>query len=801
MIGVAPRTEADDVSRSWAGSVTTVLPRALWSAALLLCAGCGGDGPDSAPDVATSNPATEAEPAAPAPALERASAPAPPGDPVVGGVPVPFRSQRAEFQAVADALTASENPFLGRGAVDGLRAQLASGTVPYFQRAQVQLALANKLLEHGEVDEAVGLLTQLVDQAEATFGAAMAVQQMSPVYARLCVAWLRKAEIENCILTHTASSCVFPLTGDGVHAEDAPARRALQVLERLAAAQPENLTVRWLLNVAAMAAGAWPDDVAAGRLLPPSAFASEADVGRFVDIAPRLGVDAFSLCGGVVCEDLTGDGWLDLLVSSYDPHQPLILYRATPGDPGEGGAPGGGGFEDDSARSRVDDQLGGLNLSAADFDDDGDVDVLVLRGAWLYDDGRIRNSLLANDGTGRFTDVTREAGLADPPRPSQTAAWGDFDGDGRLDLYVGNESRVVDDPRGDYPSQLFLNGGDGRFTDRARQAGVANDRFAKGVAAGDADNDGDLDLYVSNVGDNRLYRNDGEATFTDDAPAAGVTAPSGRSFACWFFDQDEDGWLDVFVSPFAATPGDLAAQALGRPTSAELPRLYRNTRDGRFADVTRQVGLDRVVLPMGADFGDLDNDGWLDLYLTTGDPSFETLMPNVMLRSDGGLRFQDVSASGGFGHLQKGHGVAFADLDHDGDQDVYHQLGGFYPSDGFFNALFENPGHGNRWLKVELVGAAANRGAVGARLRVVFDTPDGQRTLHRAVGSVSSFGGSPRRQELGLADAERVLRVEIDWPPPRGGTQVVQGVPLDAFVRITEGRPGFEGVPLSAVRF
>jgi hypothetical protein len=789
--------------------VTTLLGRFLPAAVLLVCASCGGDEPGEVSGPTIAEPAAQEHAAVPAPA--------PPGDPVVGGVVVPFRSQRDEFQAVADALTRSDNPFLGRGPLESLRAQLDSGTVPFFQRTQLQVALANKLLEHGEEDEAVALLTQLVSQAEATFGAAMAVQQMSPVYARLCVAWLRKAEVENCILLHTASSCVFPITGDGVHSVDGPARQALQVLERLAAAQPENLTVRWLLNVAAMAAGSWPDGVAAGRLLPPSAFASEADVGRFVDIAPRLGVDAFSLCGGVVCEDLTGDGWLDLLVSSYDPHQPLILYRATPGDstPGDsskgdssagavaGGEdlPGAGGFEDDSARSRVDDQLGGLNLSAADFDGDGDVDVLVLRGAWLYDDGQIRNSLLANDGSGRFTDVTREAGLADPPRPSQTAAWGDFDGDGQLDLYVGNESRVLDDPRGDYPSQLFLNGGDGRFTDRARQSGVANDRFAKGVAAGDADNDGDLDLYVSNVGDNRLYRNDGEATFTDDAPAAGVTAPSGRSFACWFFDQDEDGWLDVFVSPFAATPGDLAAQALGRPTSAELPRLYRNTHDGRFADVTRQVGLDRVVLPMGADFGDLDNDGWLDLYLTTGDPSFETLMPNVMLRSDGGRRFQDVSASGGFGHLQKGHGVAFADLDHDGDQDVYHQLGGFYPSDGFYNALFENPGHGNHWLKVELVGTAANRGAVGARLRVVFDTPDGERTLHRAVGSVSSFGGSPRRQELGLADAERVLRIEVDWPPPKGGTQVVEGVPLDGYVRITECRAGFEGVALSSVRF
>jgi len=719
-----------------------------------------------------------------------AASASPPGDPVIGGRPVPFRSQRAEFLAVAQALTQGSNRYLGRGALAQLQAQLESGELSASQRVQSQLAYAAKLLEHGDEQQAVALLAQVVSESEAVLGPG-ALPQMPGVYARLAVAWLRRAEVENCIQDHNIESCVFPLAGGGRHAADGPARQALALLERLVALQPDNLSARWLLNVAAMAAGTWPDELPDGQLLPPSSFASEDDIGRFTDVAHKLGVDAFSLCGGVVCEDLDGDGWLDLLVSSYDPHQPLIQYRAT----------GEGGFVDVSAESRVDDQLGGLNLSAADFDGDGDVDVLVLRGAWLYDDGQIRNSLLANDGTGAFTDVTREAGLAHPARPTQAAAWGDFDGDGQLDVYIGNESRVERDPRGDYPSQLFMNSGDGRLADHAASAGVANDRFAKGVCAGDADNDGDLDLYVSNVGDNRLYRNDGQGRFVDEAGAAGVTAPSGRSFACWFFDQDNDGWLDLFVSPFAAVPGDLAAQALGLPHRAELPRLYHNTRDGRFDDVTAARGMDRVVLPMGASFGDLDNDGWLDVYLTTGDPAFETLMPNVMLRNDGGQRYLDVSASGGFGHLQKGHGVAFADLDHDGDQDIYHQLGGFYPSDGYFNVLFENPGHDQRWLKLELVGRDANRGAVGARLRVLLETPGGERTLHRAVGSVSSFGGSPRRQELGLGDATRVLRVEVDWPAPGGGRQVWQDVPLDAMLRLTEGQSEFERVALRSVRF
>jgi hypothetical protein len=306
-----------------------------------------------------------------------------------------------------------------------------------------------------------------------------------------------------------------------------------------------------------------------------------------------------------------------------------------------------------------------------------------------------------------------------------------------------------------------------------------------------------MDLYVSNAGLNRLYRNNGDMTFTDVAGRLGVTEPAGRSFATWFFDYDNDGWLDLWVGAYSASIAELAAEYLGQHPQAAWPRLYRNNGDGTFTDKTRDLGLERVFLPMGANFGDFDNDGWLDIYLGTGDPGYETLMPNVALRNDAGRRFQDVTQSGGLGHLQKGHGIGFADLDNDGDQDVYHQLGAFYPGDAFRNALFLNPGHGNRFLVLELVGQRTNRMATGARIKVVLDTPSGARELHRAVGSVSSFGGSPRRQEIGLGDATAVSSVEVSWPVS-GERQVFRGVPLDSFQRIVEGEA--ELVPFHPTR-
>jgi hypothetical protein len=208
------------------------------------------------------------------------------------------------------------------------------------------------------------------------------------------------------------------------------------------------------------------------------------------------------------------------------------------------------------------------------------------------------------------------------------------------------------------------------------------------------------------------------------------------------------------------------------------------------------MGLAHPFLPMGANFGDFDDDGYLDIYLGTGDPAYETLTPNVAFRNDAGRRFQDITTSAGLGHLQKGHGIAFADLDEDGDQDVFHQLGGFYPGDRYASALFENPGHGNHYLHVALTGKRSNRSAVGARLRVDILEGGAERAICRAVGCVSSFGGSPMRQEIGLGKAERILSVQVVWPTT-GEVQEFTDVPLDSRIEIVEGAAGWSPLVVS----
>ena len=157
-----------------------------------------------------------------------------------------------------------------------------------------------------------------------------------------------------------------------------------------------------------------------------------------------------------------------------------------------------------------------------------------------------------------------------------------------------------------------------------------------------------------------------------------------------------------------------------------------------------------------------------------------------MYRNEAGLGFQNVTYSGGFGHLQKGHGVGFGDLDNDGDQDIFQQMGGAYPGDAYPSVLYENPGHGNRWVTLILEGSTSNRSAIGTRVKVTVERTGITRDIHVVVGSGGSFGGSSLQQEIGLGDADRIREIEVVWPAS-AQRQVFSDVEPDRFYLIREG--------------
>lgn len=610
----------------------------------------------------------------------------------------------------------------------------------------------------------------------------------------LAMAYMRLGEQENCVAGHDPQACIFPIAGGGLHQKKTGSQRAISYYEKLLEADPADLNARWLLNLAHMTLNQYPDQVPQKWLVAPETMLAGSEFKTFENIAGSVGLDTMGLAGSVVVEDFNGDGFLDLLTSSWGLQDNLIYFEND----------GKGGYQDRTEQAGLKGIIGGLNMIQSDVNNDGFMDVLVLRGAWRKQGGHHPNSLLINQG-GQFQDRTKSSGLM-TFSPTQTAAFADFDRDGWIDVFIGNETSNGDV----HPARLFRNRGNGHFEDITQASGLSVLAFVKAVVWGDIDNDGDPDLYISSLNaPNQLLRNDGPNgngngwLFTDITHSAGVAEPF-QSFPCWFFDYDNDGWLDLFVSGYGREFVDTAAGAvladiLGSANAAELPRMYRNLGGGEFEDVTHRLGLSHVYLTMGCGFGDLDNDGWLDFYLGTGAPDFQALVPNVMLRNRKGKAFDNVTVAGGFGHLQKGHGIAFADFDHDGDQDIYAVMGGAYSGDAFPNALFENPGHDGSWVVLHLEGRQSSRDARGARLKLEVTTPEGSRWIHGEIASGGSFGATTLRYHMGLGQATSVKQLIIHWPV--SGEQSVSLGAINQHYRIVEGEQEPEVLALSAIPF
>jgi len=675
-----------------------------------------------------------------------------------------------------------ENSYQGDGRARRLRAAVESlpADAPAKERLRLLRHYGTAELRAGNERESIRILTEaqrLMPQVRAQINRL----QAADIVFRLGVAYIRLGETENCCNRFTPDSCVMPIRGGGIHKDPTGSRGAViqfrEVMRMLPADNDMHLTARWLMNVAYMTLDEYPDQVPPEYLIPQDRFSSAVEFPRLMNVAQDLGLSRFNCSGGVIIDDLTGDGELDILTSTWEPRGALKLFTRD----------SNGKYIDQSAGMGLDGIYGGLNLVPADFDNDGDLDFIVLRGAWLGEDGRHPNSLVRNNGDGTFTDVTFDAGLGEVHYPTQTADWADYDGDGDLDLFIGNETLKASLAS----AQLFQNQGNGTFKDVAAQAGVLNNRFTKSVGWGDFDSDGDPDIFISNFfQENRLYKNQGDGTFVDVAPDLGLTGPL-ISFPTWFWDYNNDGNLDIFVSTYDGRTAQVARHYLGQQLTSEPACLYRGDGNGGFTNVAQDAGLMMPMLPMGANFGDIDGDGFLDIYLGTGDPDYASLMPNILLMNQGGQGFVDVTMAGGVGLLQKGHGVSFADVDSDGDTDLFAQMGGAYIGDRFRDAVFKNPGFGNRYVTVHCIGTRSNRSAIGAKIRVDAEGPKGRRSFYRHVNTGGSFGANPLRQTIGLGKAQRILAIEVYWPTS-GITQRQENVPLEALVRVTEGA-GAEG--------
>jgi hypothetical protein len=490
--------------------------------------------------------------------------------------------------------------------------------------------------------------------------------------------------------------------------------------------------------------------------------------------------------------DYDNDGWMDIyLVNSgpcdfYTPATPLrnALYRNNRD----------GTFTDVTEKAGVTGNAYGMGVAVGDYDGNGFPDLYVTQYP--------RSILYHNNGDGTFTDVTEKAGVA-APGWSTSAVWFDYDNDGRLDLFVcrfadfdKSKNKVCGTPDlrvycvpSVYQSTacwLFHNNGDGTFRDVSKETGIAAGHSkAWGAVAADINNDGWLDLFVSNDKvANFLFANR-KGKFEDIGPLAGVAyngmgqARSGMGVDA--ADYDQDGWIDLFVTN----------------VDHEQYSLYHNHKDEMFDDLGIQTGIGpatNLFSGWGAKFFDYDNDGELDLIIANGHPDtmVQKRFPNVsyaepllLFRNSDG-KWRNVNAESGpiFSKNMAARGLALGDFDNDGALDVLVTV-----NDGTPVLLRNNAARGNHWLGVRLVGRKANIDAIGAQIRYRAGDLERHRTI---VGGGSYISSSDPRVVLGLGAYPKIDWLEVNWPQPSGKIERFTNLPLDRYITIVEGEGKWE---------
>jgi len=683
----------------------------------------------------------------------------------------------------------NKNPFASGPEVAHYDSIIKNSGEGFFALSN-EINKGDALLKLGKEEEAVAIIENAIAKMKAING-----NDSPQTLKSLAIAYMRLGEIQNCVSNHNSESCIMPIQKNGIHTIQLGSQKAIEVYKKLLDIDPEDYESRWLLNIAYMTLGKYPTDVPNRWLIPNlDKDKSGYTIKPFLDVAKNVGIVSRNMSGGVIIDDFNNDNYLDIVTSSWSLDEPMHYYLNNTR----------GGYKDHSKSSEIGRFNGGLSMIQADYDNDGDVDIFVLRGAWMHQYGRQPNSLLRNNGDDTFTDVTIKSGLYSE-FPTQAGTWNDFNNDGYLDLFIGNESSSSES----YPSELYINNQDGTFKNVAQAAGCDIKSFIKGVTSADYDNDGDIDLFLSGMNKKKiLLKNtgikNGIPQFTDATNQAGLAGISALTFPTWFWDYDNDGWQDIFVCGYkfeGSISGNIAKEELGITNDGSKMYLYHNNHDGTFTDVSKVAGLSKSVFSMGANFGDIDNDGFLDMYLGTGNPDYKSLSPNKLFRNMANGQFADVTVSSRLGNLQKGHGIAFNDLDNDGNTDIFIEVGGAYIGDSFNNSLYLNPGQNNNsWIKMQLEGTDSNRSAIGTKVKVSFKENGISRSVYRVVNSGGSFGASSLRMEIGVGQAKVIDQVEVTWPKSRK-KQVFKNIQPNQLIKITEGQKDFTEVVVKKTVF
>ncbi len=531
-------------------------------------------------------------------------------------------------------------------------------------------------------------------------------------------------------------------------------------------AAPETVHYRWMLRALTLMAGRAESTIpAAFRLRLPAEAKSPFHLR---DVTAASGTGRVALGRGAAWGDFDNDGRDDILVGAE--RAPFRLLRNL----------GNGEFTDVAQQMGLVDPVG-LGCYAAqfiDYDNDGFQDIFLSSNGW---GGGGRLFLFHNEKGRKFTDVTKSAGLGEPVN-AFGAAWADYDNDGRSDLAVATG---IVDPTGGDRIRLFHNEGNGKFREVGLEAGLLQKAEWISVCWGDYDGDGRQDLVaMSYNGGCFLFRNMGNGRFEDVTDRAGIR-DSMHAYTAEFFDFDNDGRQDLFVSTYPdGTLHDMIENKLSGAVvpAAQRQLLFHNDGNGRFTNVTKQAGITGWYGAMSSQVADLDNDGFPEILLGTGNPELDWTEPKGLFLNDGRGHFSDVAQAAGLINFGMLHGMAFSDYDDSGNLSLFGSFGGFYWGTRLSSRLYRNEGSGNRALEIRLVGTRSNRDAIGAHVTAFV----GNRQIHRWVNGGNGFGSlNSRVVHIGVGRSSRVDSLLVAWPS--GLHQSFHDLPAGHRIEIREG--------------
>ena len=463
-------------------------------------------------------------------------------------------------------------------------------------------------------------------------------------------------------------------------------------------------------------------------LLLISFFSTFAQV-TFTDVAPSMGVDDIGNGQGVSSIDFNNDGFTDIFLVNNG--QPCRLFRNDNGI----------GFTDVAATVGVNNSGNGRGNAIGDFNNDGLTDIVI---------GNYSQSciLYRNDSTA-FTNVTTAAGM-NLTSWGGSINWFDYNADSRLDCYIGNDGIPT------HANYLFENNDLSTFTEVAASVGLADDLSTLSTATADYDNDGDLDIFIGNQSGSPtgvLFQNNG-GSFTNVSVASGLETYSYTWGADWG-DFDNDGDLDLYLA-----------------NSNAGNQCFVNNGDGTFTESAAFLGIADPTSSFSCGWADFDNDGDLDLYVANGSSGVDKLY-----RNDGGT-FTDVAATVGTNDMRHSNSTTWADFNNDGFLDLY------LSNNGSENRLYmSNAGNSNHWLELKLVGVTVNRSAIGARVRIVAG---GLSQIREVQGGSGHNGQNSLPVEFGLGSNEMVDSIIVNWPG--GPIDIHTNIPSDQILTVTEGQ-------------